>query len=161
MPQDCDASGAVTVAAGRVAGATGTRVSAESWLEWIQALKSRSRPLLGSDRRPTSGADGAEQRLQPGEQVGCTTYTQDPDDSIVQLNKILSPLQKVLKRHDFLGGSAPGYGDYIVFGAFQWAGVASKRQVIEHNCPVAHWFSRLLNAFNGFAASQPDRSYWD
>ena len=86
---------------------------------------------------------------------------QDPDDSIVQLNKILSPLQQVLKRHDFLGGAAPGYGDYIVFGAFQWARVASKRQVIEHNCPVAHWFSRLLNAFNGFAASQPDRSYWD
>lgn len=86
---------------------------------------------------------------------------QDPDDSIVQLNKILSPLQQVLKRHDFLGRAAPGYGDYIVFGAFQWARVASKRQVIEHNCPVAHWFSRLLNAFNGFAASQPDRSYWD
>jgi glutathione S-transferase len=84
----------------------------------------------------------------------------DQEGAIAQLQGILSPLQQVLERSDFLGGDRPGYGDYIVFGAFQWARVASRRRLVDDDSPVRHWFLRLLNAFDGFAASQPDRSHW-
>jgi len=85
----------------------------------------------------------------------------DPDAAIEQLRGILSPLQNALERNAFLGGDGPGYGDYIVFGAFRWARVASTRRIVDDDSPVRRWFVRLLHAFDGFAASQPDRSHWD
>jgi len=32
--------------------------------------------------------------------------------------------------------------------------------LVDEDSPVRHWFLRLLNAFDGFAAHQPDRSHW-
>lgn len=84
----------------------------------------------------------------------------DPDGATAQLQGVLSRLQEVLDRNQFLGGDGPSYGDYIVFGAFQWARVVSCRALVNEDSPVRRWFLRLLNAFDGFAARQPDRSHW-
>lgn len=84
----------------------------------------------------------------------------DPDGAVDRLRNLLAPLQLALDRSDFLGGDRPGYGDYIVFGAFQWARVVSTRRLVDDDSPLGRWFARLLNAFDGFAASQPDRSHW-
>ncbi len=85
----------------------------------------------------------------------------DPDAAIAELEGILAPLQKVLTESAYLGGVRPGYGDYIVFGAFQWARVASTRRLVAEDSAITRWFTSLLGAFDGFAARQPDRSHWN
>jgi len=85
----------------------------------------------------------------------------DPDTAVEELDRVLAPLQSVLDEVPYLGGSRPTYGDYIVFGAFQWARVASRRKLYADDSPVARWFARLLAAFDGFAAAQPGRDHWE
>lgn len=85
----------------------------------------------------------------------------DPEGAVAELQKILAPLQDLLGRCHYFGGSGPDYGDYIVFGTFQWARVASSRLIIPTDTPLAHWFLDLQGRFDGFAAMQPPRSYWE
>ncbi len=67
----------------------------------------------------------------------------------------LAPLRRTVERQDFLGGAAPGYADYIVFGAFQWARAISDFALLTAEDPVALWRGRLLDAFDGLARRTP------
>jgi glutathione S-transferase len=63
----------------------------------------------------------------------------------------LAPLRRTVERQQFLGGAAPAYADYIVFGAFQWARAISDFELLASDDPVAAWRGRLLDAFGGLA----------
>lgn len=63
----------------------------------------------------------------------------------------LAPLRRTIERQQFLGGAAPGYADYIVFGAFQWARAISDFELLAADDPVAAWRGRMLDAFGGLA----------
>ncbi len=76
------------------------------------------------------------------------------------LPDLLSPVSRTLSEAAYLGGAQPGYGDYILFGAFQWARVASGRQLIEPNSALGPWFEKLLDAFDGAGRQQPPRAHW-
>jgi glutathione S-transferase len=65
----------------------------------------------------------------------------------------LEPLRNMLTYQPFIGGSAPLYPDYIVFGAFQWVRVMSPFQVLAEDDPVAAWFERLLDLHGGLGRS--------
>lgn len=67
----------------------------------------------------------------------------------------LAPLRRTVERQDFLGGAAPNYADYIVFGAFQWARAISDFALVAADDPVARWRGRLLDAFDGLARRAP------
>lgn len=67
----------------------------------------------------------------------------------------LAPLRRTVERQDFLCGTAPGYPDYIVFGAFQWARAISGFELLAADDPVARWRGRLLDAFDGLARHYP------
>lgn len=67
----------------------------------------------------------------------------------------LTPLRRTLERQQFLGGAAPVYADYVVFGAFQWARAISDFEVLAADDPIAAWRGRLLDAFHGFARNSP------
>ncbi len=45
----------------------------------------------------------------------------------------------------FIGGASPLFADYIVFGALQWARIASPYRLLEHSDIVAQWFERCLD----------------
>ena len=80
-PQGCDPSGAATVTAGLVAGATRKRVSAEPWLGGfrpLNAVPGQTGPLLRADRRTTGGADGGEEGMTPDDEAGYSTYATAP-----------------------------------------------------------------------------------
>ncbi len=106
--------------------------------------------------------DQAYYRARTKRKFGTTLedMCRDPDGAVEQLGGLLAPLQRALDRSDFLGGGRPGYGDYIVFGAFQWTRVVSTRRLVDDDSPLGRWVARLLTAFDGFAAAQPDRSHW-
>lgn len=77
------------------------------------------------------------------------------DRRVADFRKDLQPLRITLRSQPWLGGDAPGYSDYIAFGAFQWARVCSPFQVLEADDPVAEWRGRMLDLFGGLARATP------
>ncbi len=67
----------------------------------------------------------------------------------------LAPLRRTVERQKFLGGEAPSYADYVVFGAFQWARAISDFELLVADDPIAAWRGRLLDAFGGLARKSP------
>jgi glutathione S-transferase len=72
-----------------------------------------------------------------------------------EFRKALQPVRLTLRGQDWLAGEAPGYADYIVFGAFQWARCASPFQLLETDDPVHGWRGRMLGLFDGLAGRAP------
>jgi glutathione S-transferase len=67
----------------------------------------------------------------------------------------LLPLRHALRGRDFLGGSAPDYGDYTVFGGFMWARVVSPLELLAADDPVHAWRERMLDLFGGMVRATP------
>jgi glutathione S-transferase len=77
------------------------------------------------------------------------------DRAVEGFRKSLDPLRLTLKTQNFLGGAAPNYADYIVFGPFQWARVVSPFRLLVEGDPVHAWRERLFDAFDGMARKSP------
>lgn len=54
----------------------------------------------------------------------------------------LTPLRVMLAKQPFIGGSAPLFADYIIFGALQWAFKTGNPGLLDPNDPVMNWFER-------------------
>ncbi|MER9136492.1 glutathione S-transferase family protein [Mesorhizobium sp. M0830] len=61
----------------------------------------------------------------------------------------LEPLRSMLGYQPFIGGASPLFADYIVFGALQWARIASPYQLLDNGDVVAQWFARCLDLHGG------------
>lgn len=77
------------------------------------------------------------------------------DSAVTAFRKSLEIMRLTLKTQPFLGGGAPNYADYIVFGGFQWARVVSPFKLLATDDPVYAWRERLLDAFDGLARRSP------
>ena len=77
------------------------------------------------------------------------------DKAVEGFRRALDPMRLTLKTQDFLGGDAPNYADYIVFGGFQWARVVSPFRLLAEEDPVHAWREKLLDAFDGMARKSP------
>ncbi|MGJ4963045.1 glutathione S-transferase family protein [Bradyrhizobium sp. HKCCYLRH3061] len=77
------------------------------------------------------------------------------DQAVIGFRRSLEPLRQTLKTQAFIGGAAPDYADYIVFGGFQWARVVSPFRLLEESDSVHAWRERLLDAFDGLARKSP------
>jgi len=58
------------------------------------------------------------------------------DKAVEGFRKSLDPMRLTLNTQKYLGGAAPHYADYIVFGAFQWARVVSPFKLLAEDDPV-------------------------
>ena len=67
----------------------------------------------------------------------------------------LDPLRRTVERQNFVCGSAPAYGDHIVFGAFQWARAISDFEVLAPDDAVRVWRGRMLDLYDGLARRSP------
>jgi glutathione S-transferase len=77
------------------------------------------------------------------------------DSNVESFRKGLDPMRLTLKTQPFLGGAAPNYADYIVFGGFQWARAVSSFPLLKSDDPVYVWREKLLDAFDGMARKSP------
>ena len=77
------------------------------------------------------------------------------DSAVTAFRKTLDPMRLTLKSQPYLGGAAPNYADYIVFGGFQWARATSPFKLLESDDPVYAWRDKLLDAFDGMARRSP------
>ena len=77
------------------------------------------------------------------------------DGAVLRLGKLLEPMQAALKRQQFISGSSPAYGDYILFSVFQWARVMSPQELLAPEDPLCVWRERMLDLYDGFARNVP------
>ena len=69
----------------------------------------------------------------------------------------LQPIRKTLETKDFLGGAAPTYADYVLFGLLQWARVVSPAKVLDDGDVVTAWFERMLDLYGGIGRKERSR----
>lgn len=75
----------------------------------------------------------------------------DRDKRITAFREGLLPLRLTLKTQPFLGGTAPLYADYAVFGGFQWCRCISDFKLLAADDPIYAWRGRMLDLFDGLA----------
>jgi len=71
------------------------------------------------------------------------------EDRVEDFRQVLRPLREMLALQPFIGGDAPHFPDYVVFGALQWSRVASPFKILADDDPVADWFGRCLALYKG------------
>jgi len=59
----------------------------------------------------------------------------------------LIPLRTTLRAQPFLAGDGPMFADHIVFGALQWARLASAVPLLELDDPIWAWMESLIDAY--------------
>jgi glutathione S-transferase len=75
------------------------------------------------------------------------------DANLVTFRKTtLLPLRLTLKSQPFVGGSKPNYGDYILFGLFQWSRTVSPFKLLAEDDPIYAWRATMMSAFDGLAS---------
>lgn len=79
----------------------------------------------------------------------------DREGNVAALRAALEPLRTTLAHQPFVGGAAPRYADYIVFGNLQWARCISATPLLAKDDPIAAWRERILDAFDGLARRAP------
>jgi glutathione S-transferase len=75
------------------------------------------------------------------------------DQRLAAFRETLLPIRLVLRRQNWLGGSAPSYADHIVAGTLMWPRCASRIILLEDNDPVAQWLDRVLDLYGGLGRS--------
>jgi len=77
------------------------------------------------------------------------------DKGVEAFRKSLDPMRLTLRTQPFIGGAAPNYADYTVFGGFQWARATSPFKLLKTDDLIYAWRERLLDAFDGLARRSP------
>jgi len=76
-------------------------------------------------------------------------------EELAKLDYALTPLRTILKSEDWIAGDFPGYADYIIFGAFQWARLVSPLNIVDAEDPIQPWRERMLDLFDGLGRKFP------
>jgi glutathione S-transferase len=79
----------------------------------------------------------------------------DREERLPAFRQSLEPLRLTLAAFPWLGGDKPGYADYAVFGAFQWARCTSPFRLVAEDDPIHGWRRRVADLFDGLAAKAP------
>lgn len=73
------------------------------------------------------------------------------ETAVSDFRNLLQPLRHVVAAQPYLGGDAPLYADYVLFGGFQWSRSTSTFELLNTDDPIYAWRERLLDAFGGLA----------
>lgn len=79
----------------------------------------------------------------------------DREARVEGFRKSLEPLRVTLNAQPYIGGNTPNYGDYIVFGPFQWGRATSPFKFLKDDDPIHAWREKMLDAFGGMARKSP------
>jgi glutathione S-transferase len=95
--------------------------------------------------------DQAFFRASREKMFGCTLEEFDAKfpKNAEALNKALTPLALTLNQQPFVGGDAPLFADYVVFGALQWMNTTARTDYLTGDSDVSRWFDTLLDMYDG------------
>jgi glutathione S-transferase len=104
-------------------------------------------------------ADGAHLRrqIESAMKKSLEELSAGRQQAVQAFRRKLQPVRKALETRDYLGGAAPTYADYILFGLLQWARVVSPAKVLEDGDVVAAWFERVLDLYDGVERKERSR----
>ena len=139
-------------------GAIGRGVT-QTFNTWVdRVLVAAMMPVIVADTyERVAPADETYFRSQFEGFLKCTleeARTRSPQ-ALERLTRALEPMQAAVKRQPFICGSAPAYGDYILFSVFQWARITSPQAIFNNSDPLYGWRSRMLDLYDGFARNVP------
>ena len=77
------------------------------------------------------------------------------EQRVAAFRETLMPVRLVLRSQEWLGGAAPSYADFILFGTLQWPRCCSRFQVLADDDPVRAWQERMLDLYGGLGRSAP------
>jgi glutathione S-transferase len=80
------------------------------------------------------------------------------DKALSAFRRKLQPVRKALEKKSFLGGAAPTYADYVLFGLLQWSRITSRTPVLEGADVIAAWFERVLDLYGGVGRNELSRA---
>jgi glutathione S-transferase len=109
--------------------------------------------IIGHLAEPDQGYFRQSREARFGNKLEAVTA--DREARLPAFREALAPLRAMLNVQPYLGGAAPLYADYIVFGAFQWARTVSGFELLAADDPVHAWRDRMLDAFDGLARKAP------
>ncbi|MBR0661098.1 glutathione S-transferase family protein [Neoroseomonas oryzicola] len=115
----------------------------------VRLIVSDIPPLLGEER--AYFIESREKRFG----MPLAEVTADREARLPAFRATLQPLRQALKGRDFLGGAAPDYADFIVFGGFMWARSVSPLRVLELDDTLCAWRERMLDLHGGMARRAP------
>ena len=69
-------------------------------------------------------------------------------------------MRPVVVQEKFIAGLGPGFADYILFGAFQWARSVSPIRLLEPDDPLYAWRERMLDLWGGYGRSAKGYPVW-
>jgi len=116
-------------------------------LDLFNALHEKDREYFRESREKRFG--------KPLEEVGG-----DPKKAAADLRTALLPVRQQLVQEPYVCGQDPGFADYILFGAFQWARAVSPQRLLEPDDPVYAWRERLLDLHGGLARNAKGYEVW-
>ncbi len=129
---------------------------------WSDTVLGRAmRPQIYADFIWTlDPADRAFFRRSREVQIGMTLeqYSATRDAALPALVETCLLLDRTLTDQPFLAGDAPAYVDYVVFSVFQWARVASPRDVLDHTNKldaIRSWRTTMTGLFDNLADRFP------
>lgn len=73
----------------------------------------------------------------------------DRAGAIAAFPEKLEPLRHMLRYQPFMGGDAPLFADYILFGALQWLRITTGSTHLAQDDPARQWFERCLDLYEG------------
>jgi glutathione S-transferase len=73
------------------------------------------------------------------------------EERVAAFRETLAPVRLVLRSQPFLGGAAPSYADYIVFGTLMWPRCASRFPLLAAGDSLLPWQECMLNLHGGLA----------
>jgi len=78
-------------------------------------------------------------------------FTADRLSRLPALREALAPLRAHLAKFPFLGGAHPNFADYIVLGAFIWAGSVATVPMLQSDDSLRPYIERGLDLYDGLA----------
>ena len=123
-----------------------------------RALVPAMLPVIAADIHERVDAEDEGYFRQTMEKVLKSTLEESRakrDAALLQLGRVLAPLQEALKRQAFMAGAKPAYADYILLSVFQWARVMSPQELLGPEDPLCQWRERMLDLYDGFARNVP------
>ena len=101
-------------------------------------------------------ADQAYFRKSREKRIGRLEDYQEGTDAVApELVRALTPLRHALAHGDFLGGETPIFADYILAGGLMWLRTITGEVPLAADDPVAAWFGRILDMYDGLAREAP------
>jgi glutathione S-transferase len=139
-------------------GGAGGRAMARMLNSWSDVMVGQIAPFIIADIHAQLAPEDQDYFRYSREKAMGTTLEQamtGRDNRIADLRRWLHPLRMTLRSQPFVGGAAPNYADYIMFGPFQWARVTSPFELLATDALIYAWRETMLDAFGGMARGTP------